>query len=163
MLKARSEPENVEGRINITVQGVGEKMNNPNAMQYLHYWTYIERPKRILSRWWDNFRGKKDNIDYIREECNKHRNEIILDGGHEIGKLLGFIDVPNDDYYYLIQLRGWDKKSIRLESCVFSPIWLKSNMSRWAYLQVEHQFYLNVPSYKIVRGWLRERTLRRIQ
>jgi len=70
-----------------------------NEMRKEFYWTYWERPKRII-RGYVNRLFKWDNAILIQKEVNRHRNELVYFTPHLVVRLLGWVDKHDDDYYW---------------------------------------------------------------
>lgn len=118
--------------------------------RYDFAWKCIERPKRIIEGW-RNKLFKWDNPILIQRECNKHRNELVLDGFNVV-RLLGWTsqyeyDEWGDYYYVVYDLHN----GIQLVSCVGGFIWLKNQLSMFDYEKTEYTFQLNTPSPTEIR------------
>jgi hypothetical protein len=120
--------------------------NNPGWKWNLGIWLVIVRPYRIVYGWIFYTILKKHNAYLIARETKRYRGDICLDHNFEPVKLLGWTDVPDDDYYWVLQpmrARGVGNQKFYLSSCVGSPYWIKWNMNPWYYRQIENIFYLN--------------------
>ncbi len=120
-----------------------DKDNFDNTKEHDWWWKYIERPKRrIKSFFLKLFLGKKYldiTAKQIAKEMKRDRGQLMLDT-FEVVRMLGWIDIPNDDYYYVIDTR---KNGVTLYSCVggFTP--LKGKIATFAYLQLDNLWQLN--------------------
>jgi len=81
---------------------------------------------------------EEDNACLIQKRVNEHRNELVLDL-FEAVKLLGWTDIPDDDYYYVM---GY-KNRIKLHSCVMDFIVLKGKIEESEYQYLERIWKLN--------------------
>lgn len=94
------------------------------------YWKYVERPKRIISRWFDKLLGFTDNAVIIQREADRHRYELVYQDPFDIYILLGWTDQYENDYYWVVYE---DRGGIRLISCVGGFIWLKNRLTKHEY------------------------------
>ena len=111
-----------------------------NEMRKEFYWTYWERPKRII-RGYVNRLFKWDNAILIQKEVNRHRNELVYFTPHLVVRLLGWVDKHDDDYYWVYL----DGSKVRLLSCVGGFIWLKKRLSKFEYYDADYIFEINHP------------------
>lgn len=82
----------------------------------------------------------KDSKPEILEFIEKHKGELLLDF-HEVVRLVGFEDIEDDDYYYVLHSLRSGKY---LESCVGSLCPLKGFLPDKEYDELVHVFDLNI-------------------
>jgi hypothetical protein len=89
----------------------------------------------------------------LRDEVNPHLNELVLDGGFNVVKLLGAIEDkedPNPDYYYLFQYPGSYKPDsnngqVLWHSCVGTFYPLKGRLPDNEYNRLVELWEINEP------------------
>jgi hypothetical protein len=110
------------------------------------YWTWFERPKRIIREIFFSIIGIGGlyNVQKrIQREVNRHRWEIVYEHPFDIVMLIGWTDQYEEDCYYVV----WDfKEGVRLMSCVGGFYFLKDRLTRYEYSHAEYVWYLNNPS-----------------
>lgn len=102
-------------------------------------WHLIERPRRIIVSRIYKLLGW-ENPEIIQRECDKHRNEMVLDM-FGVVKLLGWTDQFEDDFYYVVV----DRYDVKLISCVGGFVWLKNKLNIWEYSRLQQTFEINFP------------------
>lgn len=107
-------------------------------------WKYIERPKRLIHSWLIH----ESNEKTISRFVNKCRGEILLDGDHTV-RLLGWIDIPDDDYYYLLLERREGEVKLVYSSCVGQPLRLKKSLKMFDYYRLDNVANLNFLTIEI--------------
>jgi hypothetical protein len=120
--------------------------------KYDFLWWFVERPRRYMESAIHWLLGW-GNPEIIQHECNKHRNEIVLDM-FGVVKLLGWTDQFEDDFYYIV-VDGYD---VKLISCVGGLVWLKNKLDLWEYSCLQRTFEMNsskeLTDYEIKRKGL---------
>ena len=118
------------------------KFDKPYAQRikrnYDFYWTYIERPLRIISDWFSWTRGSVEQ--QIMNEFKKHKYEIIISSSdYGVYRFMGIGDDEMDMYYIL---EGKDRK-ISWHTCVGGLIYLKGKINHMDYLSMEFLWEAN--------------------
>jgi len=88
----------------------------------------------------DQIKNLDDNEAFFRKEVEDHKDELCINLCCEIVKLVGFVDILEDDFYY--EVISLDKGKY-LESCVMSLFWLKNVIPDKEYNTLYKIFDLN--------------------
>lgn len=104
-------------------------------------WIYIERPRRIIESIVNKL-FRMNNEKLIQRDVNKHRNELVYDSPFSVVRLLGWTDIPDDDYFWVVYDSS---QGVVLHSCVGGYVWLKDRLSIFEYHYADDIFKLNTP------------------
>ena len=108
------------------------------------WWTWIERPKRLLESWLLRiFRVRQDNRVGISREVDAHRGRLVLMFG-EVHRLLGWSEDSEDYWYVTID----KQRRIIRHSCVGGFVPLYGALPGFDYWQLAHWWNLNGQSYE---------------
>lgn len=88
-----------------------------------------------------------NNKEIISKEVEKHFNEIIIDFGIRIGRLVGFAETE-EDYYYIISHKNGERNSHTKEghsylSAVSDLVYLKDTLSDFDYERLDRLMEIN--------------------
>ena len=80
-----------------------------------------------------------DNKDIITQELRNHKDELVIDMGFNVVRLIGFMET-DEDYYYIMEKIGGE---IFYSSCVGKFYLLKGYIRDEDYNDINRVFELN--------------------
>lgn len=83
-----------------------------------------------------------ENLKEIKAFVKQHKNELVI-AMFKISRLVGYKDIPGDDYYWVLSEANSWKKQRTLHSCVGSLIPLKGSIPDEEYNRLDKMFKLN--------------------
>ena len=88
-----------------------------------------------------------NNREILIKEVEKHFNEIIIDFGLRVGRLVGFAETE-EDYYYIISHKNGERSSHTKEgysylSAVSHLVYLKETISDFDYERLNRLMEIN--------------------
>lgn len=117
-------------------------MKTPHQVEriYQRYWKWIERPRRILSRW---FSGVKYASDSLPKQLKTLRGHLALDT-FEVVRVLGWTDQFEEDLYWIVMTRRPGQGVVvELMSAVGGYVPLRGKISAFDYWHTLHLWDMN--------------------